>query len=127
MTDGGSTIKVLICDDVAELRALYRAWLEREADMDLVGEAADGEEAINLTAELAPDVVLLDVHMPVKDGFEALDEITAAHPATKVIMLTGFQDDALKQAAAERGAADYVVKGTPLGEVADRIRSVSRR
>lgn len=117
-------IRVLICDDVEELRDVYRLWFTHEADIDLVGEARNGAEVISLTDQLLPDVVLLDIQMPGKDGMAALDEIVRRHPQTKVIMLSGLEGPDLAVRAAQLGA-DYIKKGTDLAEVADRIRGLA--
>jgi DNA-binding NarL/FixJ family response regulator len=121
--EGGRAIKVLICDDVPELRALYRLWLDHEPDMELIGEAVDGSQVIGLTAELDPDVILLDIHMPLMSGFDALRAIRLSHPRTKVIVFTGFEGYQMARAARELGASDFIEKGTRLHEVADRIRA----
>jgi DNA-binding NarL/FixJ family response regulator len=116
---------VLVCDDVDEIRMLLKLALSRFDDLSVIGEAADGDEAIAKAQELAPDVVLLDVGMPRKSGLEALPEIRACLPAVKVIMLTGFEAGALWAQARALGASDYIEKGTPMEEIADRIRAVS--
>lgn len=103
---------------------IYKLWLSKEADIDLVGEASDGAEAVSLTGSLQPDVVLLDIQMPEMDGMEALAEISSEHPKTKVIMLTGLDRPDFADKAVELGAADYISKGMHLDEVADRIRAV---
>ena len=127
MTRDDPKIKVLICDDVAQLRFLYRRWLEREPDMDPVGEAVDGVAAVELTAKLSPDIVLLDINMPIKDGLDALREIRSSDPHVKVIMLSGLHDERLALMAEDLGAVDYIVKGTDLVEVGARIRKAHRR
>ena len=118
-------IRVLICDDAPELIGLYKLWFSHEADIDLVGEARDGAEAVRMTDSLLPDVVLLDIQMPKKDGIEALTQITRAHPETKVIMLTGVDGGGFAERAVELGAADYIQKGMDLGQVTDRIRAAA--
>ena len=122
---GAMTIKVLICDDTADLRILYRAMLSTEPNIDVVGEARNGAEAVTMTEALRPDVVLLDVVMPEKNGLEALEEINRDYPETKVIVLTGLEQGRTSQLAEELGAADYMVKGTDFGDIAERIRQVA--
>lgn len=118
-------VKVLICDDEADLRRLFRLHLTGEHDIELIGEACNGAEAIELTTQLGPDVLLLDIHMPVMDGFEALAEISLSRPETKVIMLSGFDEDRCGNKAEELGAIDYIEKGMDLRAVAERIRTAA--
>ncbi|MEA2517791.1 MAG: hypothetical protein QOG16_1629 [Actinomycetota bacterium] len=119
--------RVLICDDVAELRSAYRVWLSAERDIDVVGEAANGNEAVAMTRELLPDVVLLDIQMPEKDGMQALEEIARDHPDTKVVMMTGLVDARLEHRALQLGAADFIKKGTDFKDLADRIRAATSK
>ena len=88
-------LRLLIVDDHAMFRDGLRAVLEHADDMELVGEAGDGETAITLAAELQPDIVLMDLHMPGLGGIEATRIITAAHPRIKIIALSMYQDDRL--------------------------------
>ena len=118
-------ITVLLCDDVAELRSLARRALKDEPDMEVVGEAGDGQEAVEMAADLNPDVILLDVSMPVKDGLTALEEIRAACPDSKIIMFTALQESLAKQPTQLRGADAYVEKGALLLQLVERIRSVT--
>jgi DNA-binding NarL/FixJ family response regulator len=115
---------VLICDDVEEIRMLLTMAIEPYDDFQVVGEAADGNEAVVKCRELAPDVVLLDVNMPDKSGLQALAEIRDVVPSAKVIMFTGFESSVLGSAASDLGADDYIEKGTPLDEIVRRIRAV---
>ena len=104
-------LRVLLVDDMAELRALVRLTLERSGRFVVVGEAGDGQQAIDAVAELHPDVVLLDIAMPVMDGMEALPKIRAAAPDVRVVMLSGFSEARLGGEAASRGAIAYLEKG----------------
>ncbi|MBA2530819.1 MAG: response regulator [Nocardioidaceae bacterium] len=109
------TIRTVIADDSSELRSLVRAWLDDAGGIEVVGEAGDGAEAVALVEALRPDVVLLDVAMPIMDGFQALQEIHDRLPSLPVVMLSGFPAHRLAARAAEYGAAGYVEKdGNPL-------------
>lgn len=105
-------VRVVLADDTPDIRSLLRLMLGR-AGYDVVGEAATGAEAVALSEELQPDVVLLDLAMPVMDGLEALPLIKASSPQTKVIVLSGFVSDRIEQEAVAAGADAFVEKGTP--------------
>jgi hypothetical protein len=115
---------MLIVDDAPEVRALVRTTLRRSGDLDVVGEAADGHEAVTLAGRLRPSLVLLDASMPGCDGLEALPAILQVSPATKVVLYTGFEEQGLAEKAAALGAADFVAKSVPLETLADRLRAV---
>ncbi|HYI46112.1 MAG TPA: response regulator [Actinomycetota bacterium] len=116
---------VLICDDVAELRSLIKRALRSETDIEVVGEAANGQQAVEMAASLQPDVVVLDIQMPVMDGFQALEGIRRDCPASKVIMLSGLNASNLEATAMSLGADDYMEKGAYLGSLGERIRSLT--
>jgi len=103
---------ILIVDDNARLRALMRGIAAQESDLHVVGEAADGAEAMRLAQELRPDIVLLDLAMPRVNGLEALRRIKAERPATTVIIVTVHAEDAYRQAAADSGADAFLLKKT---------------
>ena len=96
--------------------------LNFESDIEVVGQAEDGNQAISMADALLPDVVLLDVNMPEKNGLDALPAIRAKHPQTKVLILSGLDHVHLRTQTTELGAVDYIVKGTPMNEIAERIR-----
>lgn len=121
---GGRPCRVVVCDDVADFRLLLVAALSRASDIEVVAEAADGAEAIAVVASMQPDVVLLDLSMPVMDGIAALPGILAAAPQTKVIVLTGFRSDTMRARALEAGAADYLEKGVHPSAVLEAVRSM---
>jgi DNA-binding NarL/FixJ family response regulator len=121
------TIGVLVADDEALLRTAFAALIEAEEDLHVVGEAADGKEAIELAARLAPDVVLMDVRMPVMDGIEATRLITGARTASapRVLILTTFDLDNYVFEALRAGASGFALKSRPLDELLTAIRIVA--
>ncbi len=118
------TIKVLLVDDQSLIRQGLRALLELEPDLEIVGEGENGQEAINLIAEFQPDVVLLDIRMPIMDGVAATREIQKLFPKTKILVLTTFDDNEYVSAALQSGAMGYLLKDTPSEELAVAIRAV---
>lgn len=118
-------IRVVVADDVEALRALIRLALEEHKDIDVVGEAADGRQAVALASALAPDVILLDVSMPGCDGLEALIEIRREAPAVAVVMLSGFAAARLAAQALEHGASAYLEKGASFDEIAAAVRGAA--
>jgi DNA-binding NarL/FixJ family response regulator len=115
--------RIAICDDVRAYRELLTIAFSVEHDIEVVGEAATGEEAIELVRREQPDVLLLDVAMPKMDGLEALPQVVEAAPATRVIMLTGFARAELRERALAGGAFGYLEKGATPRELADAVRS----
>ncbi len=118
------TPTVLIVDDSEDLRTLMRLNVERKLPGRVVGEAANGQEGVDLAAALQPDLVLLDLAMPRMDGIEALPLILAAAPAAKVVMLSGFDRRGVAGQLLEAGASRYVEKGTPMSELVVILRGV---
>jgi len=119
-------IKVLLVDDQSLIRQGLRALLELEPDLEIVGEAENGEQAINLVAQFQPDVVLLDIRMPIMDGVAATREIQKRFAKTKILVLTTFDDDEYVSAALQNGAMGYLLKDTPSEELAVAIRAVHK-
>ena len=115
------SIRVLLADDHRMLREGLRRSLTDEG-FDVVGEADNGQEAVQLVAELTPDIVLMDVSMPEMDGVEATRRIVAAHPDMKVIILTMHADQEVLAEAIRAGASGYLVKDCSTEEVAEAIR-----
>jgi CheY-like chemotaxis protein len=113
--------RVLLADDVGELRALVRLTLERSGEFVVVAEAGNGAEAVEAAAHELPDLVLLDVSMPVMDGLEALPLILEAAPDTQVVMLSGFAEERLGAEARKLGALAYLEKGVPPRELVSRL------
>jgi DNA-binding NarL/FixJ family response regulator len=99
--------------------------LEETADIDIVGEAQDGTEAVRLAAELDPDVILMDVRMPGVDGIEATQRIVARNPAARILILTTFDLDEYAFSALRAGASGFVLKDVPVDELARAIRAVA--
>lgn len=120
-------IRVLIADDVADFRMLLRMQLERDGRFVVVGEAANGQEAVAMTDAERPDAVVLDIAMPEMDGLEAAKEIRAAVPETAIVLISGFGRDVAEERAAATGADLFVEKGGPPGEIADALADVLAR
>jgi len=120
------TIDVLITDDHGVLRAGLRVLLNRESDIQVVGEAADGEQALQLCATFKPDVVLMDVSIPGDDGIETTRKLKASWPDVRVLILTVHEDSSLLQEAIRAGASGYIVKRAAESELVDAIRAVAR-
>jgi len=118
------SIRVAIADDHAVVRQGLRTFLELQDGMDVVGEAADGEEAVALVEREAPDVVLLDLVMPRLDGLEAIPRIRDIAPGTRILVLTSFADDRTVLPAIRAGAAGYLLKDVQPPELAAAIRTV---
>ena len=119
-------VTVLLADDHPVVRQGLRTFLELQADIEVVGEAGDGADAVALAEQLVPDVVLMDLVMPTLDGIEATRRIRHASPATKVIVLTSFAEDDKIFPAIRAGAAGYLLKDAQPQELADGIRRVQR-
>lgn len=114
----------MICDDQAAFRQIVSVVLSLDPDVEVVGEAADGREAIRIVGELRPDVLLLDIAMPVLDGLEALPQIREASPETQVVMLTGVASESARRRALDGGACLFIEKGTDVDELARQIKDV---
>lgn len=120
-----STIRILVADDHPVVRDGLTAILETQPDFEVVGEAGDGQEAVAQVERLRPDVVLLDLDMPVLDGLGALQQIMRQHPGTKVIIFTVFDTDERILTAVQSGAQGYLLKGdAPRNEIFRAVRTV---
>jgi DNA-binding NarL/FixJ family response regulator len=120
------TIRVLLVDDQALLRKGFRMILEEETGIEVVGEAAGGEEAVALTHQLHPDVVLMDVRMPDMDGIEATSQIVSSGTETRVLILTTFDLDEYAFAGLRAGASGFLLKDVPPAGLISAIRVVAR-
>jgi two-component system, NarL family, response regulator LiaR len=117
-------IKIVIADDHAVVREGTRTLLEREPDMEVVGEAGDGEEALRLLEKLKPDVAILDISMPKLSGIEVTRQIKTRQPSLAILILTAYDNDEYVFALLEAGAAGYLLKDVPSREVVDAVRAV---
>ncbi len=117
-------IKILIADDHAVVRDGTRKILEQEADLQVVAEAADGEEAVRLAGSSKPDVAIIDIAMPKVDGIEATKQIKTLYPAIAVLILTAYDDDQFVFGLLEAGAAGYLLKSVRGNELIDAVRQV---
>jgi DNA-binding NarL/FixJ family response regulator len=119
------SIRVLLVDDQALLRTGFRMILQAQPDLEVVGEAVDGADAVRQVAALAPDVVLMDVRMPVMDGVQATAAIAAGGTSARVLILTTFDVDEYAFAALRAGASGFLLKDVPPAELAGAIRAVA--
>ena len=121
------TTRVLVVDDQALLRTAFSSLIDAEDDLEVVGEAADGRQAVQIAARLRPDVVVMDVRMPVMDGIEATRQITAGQGAgvPRVLILTTFDLDEYVFEALRAGASGFALKSRPLEELLSAIRTVA--
>jgi DNA-binding NarL/FixJ family response regulator len=119
------SIRVLLVDDQALLRTGFRMILSAQPDLEVVGEAVDGADAVRQVAALRPDVVLMDVRMPVMDGVQATAAIAAGGATARVLVLTTFDVDEYAFAALRAGASGFLLKDVPPAELAGAIRAVA--
>jgi DNA-binding NarL/FixJ family response regulator len=117
-------IRLLLADDQALFRQGLAALLAWEKDFELLEQASQGQEAVALTEQLKPDVILMDVRMPICDGVEATRVIHQSHPWIRILMLTTFDEDEYIWSSLEAGALGYILKSTPAREVAAAIRTL---
>ncbi|BDG45381.1 response regulator transcription factor [Saccharococcus caldoxylosilyticus] len=116
-------IRVLLADDHEMVRIGVSAFLASQPDMEVVGEADNGKQAIDLALELRPDIILMDLVMPEMDGIEATKHIIAQWPEAKIIVVTSFLDDEKVYPALEAGATSYMLKTSKANEIANAIRA----
>src|SRR3954470_14666494 len=118
-------IRILLADDHALVRQGFKMILAAQADMEIVGEAGNGREAVQLAEELRPDVVVMDVAMPELNGIEATRRLTAALPHSKVIALSMHKDSVYVREILRAGARGYLLKDSPAGDLVAAVRSVA--
>jgi NarL family two-component system response regulator LiaR len=124
--DKTKTIRVLIADDHPIIRDSLRTLIITEPDLDLVGEAVNGQEAVEKTDQLKPDVILMDLVMPVKDGLQAIGEIKQSHPDVSILVLTSFSDEDKVFPAIRAGALGYLLKDSEPQQLLKAIHDVYR-
>lgn len=120
------TISILLVDDHAVVRKGLRLFLEPDDNLEIIGEAANGQEALSLVEQRKPDVVLMDLLMPVLDGVSAIREIKERHPETEIIALTSVLEDRLVVDAVQAGAMGYLLKDTDADALVEAIYAASR-
>lgn len=121
----GSVVRLAVVDDDPMVRAALRMMLGGDSGLTVVAEAGDGEEALRVVPAASADVVLMDIRMPVRDGLSATEELLAAHPDLKVIVLTTFDTDDMVLRALRIGAAGFLLKDTPPARLVEAIRAVA--
>ena len=121
-----ATIRVLVCDDSDAFRALLRYTLQEDPGIEVVGEAADGMAAIEAAERLQPDVVLLDLTMPILDGMDAIPAVLERAPSAQVVALSGWGADRVEQAALDQGAIAYVEKSDDVEALRAAVRAAAR-
>jgi DNA-binding NarL/FixJ family response regulator len=115
-------IRILLADDHPIVREGLRAVLETQPDFEVIAEAASGDEALRLALNLQPDILLLDLEMPIMDGVEAIRRLRQQQPAARIIVFTAFDNDERIIHAVQAGANGYLLKGSPRGEIFQAIR-----
>lgn len=118
-------IRVMVVDDHPAVRLSMAAFLEAQDDIDVVGEGENGREAVELSGTLGPDLVLMDIRMPVLDGIQATRLIKAARPEVRVVLITAYEHDELAEAGRLAGADAFLLKGVGGAELCARVRAAA--
>lgn len=118
---------MVIADDTPDIRTLLRWSLEPDDRFEVVGEAANGAEAVELISRVNVDAILLDLAMPVMDGLQAIPQIRSASPGTRIVVLSGFDEGAMAGEAISRGADAYLEKGVAVAEIARVLVDMCRK
>lgn len=121
----GKMVRVVLADDSAFVRRSVHRILDRQADIQIAGEAADGKQALQLVEELQPDVLLLDIQMPVMDGIDVIRSLREVKSPVRVLVLSGYAADDYVRLVLELGAAGYLIKDESPGMIAEAIRNVA--
>jgi len=121
---GRAPIRVLLVDDAADIRVLLKLVLEFDDEFCVVGEAGNGKDAIRLAAEHQPELVVLDIAMPVMDGLDALQQLRAVAPLTKVVMYSAYDSGRLAERARGYGAAGYIDKTAGVVDMVGQLRRI---
>ena len=121
---GREKTRILLADDHPLLREAMRSSIDQQEDMEVVGEAGDGDEAVRLSLEMEPDIVIMDIVMPGLNGIEASKRIKTTNPATAVLILTAYDDDRYVLGLLEAGAAGYLLKSARIRDVVEAIRTI---
>jgi DNA-binding NarL/FixJ family response regulator len=121
----GTPIKVLVADDYLPFRVMLRHLLDAEEGVEVVGEAADGAQAVRLAGELTPDVIMLDLAMPRLDGWEAIPHLREVAPSSRIIVLSGFPEERMRDPRLREGIARYIEKGEPQEVICSAVREVA--
>lgn len=119
------TIRVVLADDHSVVRKGVREFLEEEPDIEVIGEASDGQQAVDLAVQLQPDVIVMDIKMPLLSGVDATRRIRSTAPGVRVLALTAFDDDPYVFGLLEAGASGYVLKTAESAELVRAIRAVA--
>jgi DNA-binding NarL/FixJ family response regulator len=122
-----TVLTAVIVDDTPDIRMLTRLALEMDGGVRVVGEAENGRDGIDVVQRHQPDVVVLDMAMPVMDGLEALPHIKRACPTARVLVVSGFDDATVARSAAEVGADDFLQKGAPPAVLLERVHALAAR
>lgn len=120
----GARCRIVIADDTPDIRRLLRWSIEPDARFEVVGEAANGAEALDLVSAHQVDAILLDLAMPVMDGLQAIPRIKLASPDTRIVVLSGFDEDAMAGEAISRGADAYLEKGVAMSRIASVLQEM---
>lgn len=120
-----SALRILIADDAPDIRLLLRMYLS-DSRLEVVGEATNGAEAVEMARGEQPDAIILDLAMPIMDGLEAIPRIKEVSPATKIVVLSGFDADRMAERALGLGADTYLQKGVALGDIGQMLWNLCR-
>jgi NarL family two-component system response regulator LiaR len=121
---GREKTRILLADDHPLLREAMRSSIDQQEDMEVVGEAGDGDEAVRLSLEMEPDIVIMDIVMPRLNGIEASKRIKSTNPTTAILILTAYDDDRYVLGLLEAGAAGYLLKSARIRDVVEAIRTI---